>query len=305
MQNSKASGQFHDGLINFSLLALLKSKGHIRGVSVMSVLPRNPFLRHSWFLNPLFGIHFFGIRIFGIHFFGIHFSESIFSEFIFFRMHFLSESIFSEFVFLDFFCRISFFSEFIFGTWANTRKIKFRKMVVCPFCLETVKISDFIFSEPPILAFLICFGLWGGSRLHLIFGGWFGGVGCWQLNWVWLGFWDFDRECLRVCLEVLQNYDPRAEGTQYPIPRSNKFMSLDWGLFFECMVLTLHGIIDESVSNNMSVSVKHTSWRSKSEVLVQEQKNVRDHEKTNKVLRGFQGVQQPSVKLKTMCWRPG
>ena len=26
-----------------------------------------------------------------------------------------------------------------------------------------------------------------------------------------VGLWDFGRECLRVCLEVLENYDSRAE----------------------------------------------------------------------------------------------
>ena len=128
MQNSKASGQFYKD----SLLARLKSKDHI-SLSlgnikwlVMSVLPRNPFLRNPFF----FGIHFFGIPVFGIHF----------SASIFFRNPFFSESIFSESLVLEsvffrnpfsfgiHFFRIHFFrfhfcSEFIFDTWAKTRKM--------------------------------------------------------------------------------------------------------------------------------------------------------------------------------------
>ena len=35
---------------------------------------------------------------------------------------------------------------------------------------------------------------------------------------------DFDTECSRVCLEVIQNYDP---GQRYPIERNDNFMTLD------------------------------------------------------------------------------
>ena len=147
---------------------------------------RNPFFSESLFSESIFfGIHFFGIHFFGIHFFGIHF----------FGIH---------------------FSEFIFGTRAKTRKNEWKKTRISEngcVSLLCANGEDFgiHFSEPPILAFLI-FG--GCGEVHAsiqVWGGGLWGGGVWQLNWVWLGFWDFGRECLRVCLEVLENYDSRAE----------------------------------------------------------------------------------------------
>ena len=56
-------------------------------------------------------------------------------------------------------------------------------MVVCHFCVETVKISEVIFSEPPILAFLI---FWGCGEVHASIQVWggvvCGGGGVWQVN---------------------------------------------------------------------------------------------------------------------------
>ena len=68
---------------------------------------------------------------------------------------------------------------------------------MCPFGVETVKI--FGASHLGIFDF-------GCEEVHLSFlsGGGFVGGG---LLAVWLGFWDFDTQCLRFCLEVLQTYD--------------------------------------------------------------------------------------------------
>ena len=92
-----------------------------------------------------------------------------------FGIHFLSESIFAGSIFFGIhFIRKSSLSECIFS---NSFKGKMRiwQMVMCPFRVET----------------LLGRGLCGGCCLA-----------------VWFGF-NFDRECLRVCFEVLQNYDPR------------------------------------------------------------------------------------------------
>ena len=201
MQNSKESGQFYKGTINYSLLARLKSKDHIREPQIFGYVcfDSEHLFSKSIFLESLssesiffrihfFGIHFFGIHFFGFQFFGIHFLESIFSESI------LSESIFFG---------IHFFGIQFFGihfrhqqkrekTKKKKKKKKNDKMVVCHFCVETVKISELIFSEPPILAFLI---FWGSGEVHAsiqVWGGWFvGGRGlAVKLSLVGLlGFW--------------------------------------------------------------------------------------------------------------------
>ena len=83
-----------------------------------------------------------------------------------------------------------------------------------------------------------------------------------------MGFGDFDRECLRVCLEVLQTYDPRVEEPSMQFKGTTLlFYELRLVVFFECMVWTLQGIIAGSMLNNMSVSVKHIP-EFKSEALV-------------------------------------
>ena len=71
----------------------------------------------------------------------------------------------------------TFQNQFIFGTWAKTRKMRISENACVSFCVETVKIrnSDHV----DIFDF---WGLWGGSRLHPILRG--GGLwgGGWQLN---------------------------------------------------------------------------------------------------------------------------
>ena len=71
----------------------------------------------------------------------------------------------------------------------------------------------------------------------------------------------FGRECLRVCFEVLENYDPRQRNPVYN-SKERQLYEFRLVLFFECMVPTLQGIIVGNVLNNVSVSVKHTSQRS-------------------------------------------
>ena len=144
-----------------------------------------------WFLNPLL----WNPLLFGILFCrNPFFLESIFLGNPFFGIHFIG-------------------SVSRNSTWPlckNEKKWEFQKMVVCPFCVETVKISALIFSEPPIGAFLNFLGL-GEVHASIQFWGVVCGGGFLQWSWVWLGFGDFERECLWACLEVLQNYDPRAE----------------------------------------------------------------------------------------------
>ena len=149
----------------------------------MYVLPRDTF----------FGIRFSGIPVFGIHFLGTHF----------FGIHFRNPAFWNPFFGIRFFSFFSFFFVFFFHFFGidfrhlgkNEKNENFEKWSCVLLVWKQWRFRSSFFSEPPISAFLIFFELWGGSRLHPISWGWFGGVGGWQLNWVWLGFGDFDREC--------------------------------------------------------------------------------------------------------------
>ena len=224
MQNYQASGQFHKGIVNYSLLVRLKSKDHALGnikcfgyvcfasepISSLSLasestfrnpffrnpcrIPvfQNPFFQNLFFLeHPFFGIHcfrnpffsefiywnpFFGTHLFGIHFFGIHVH--------FFGIHFrhLGKNEKNE----------------NFGKWS------------CVLLWKAVKISDFIFSEPLHFGVFDFFLSCGEVQASIQF---WGGVVCGgrglAVKLSLVGFWRFrQRICLRVCLEVLQNYDP-------------------------------------------------------------------------------------------------
>ena len=97
-------------------------------------------------------------------------------------------------------------------------------------------------------------------------------------------------------------------GQRNPVSNSKErqFYEFRLVLFVECMVPTLQRIIVGNILNNTSVSVKHISQRSNQRHLC---KNKRRRQTTKKIskqgLRGPQRVQQLSVKLRAMCWRPG
>ena len=121
-----------------------------------------------YFFVPVFRIPVFEIPVFGIHFFRNPFFRNPF-----FPNPFLSELVFSESIFFGIHVRHLGKNE------KNEKTREFRKMVVCNFCVETVKTSEFIFSGPSILAFLMFLGcgevhasiqvwggvLWGGGEL--------------------------------------------------------------------------------------------------------------------------------------------
>ena len=160
MQSSKASGQSHKGIINYSLLARLKFKDHIREHEVFlvsSVLPRSPFIQYPWLLSPLFGAHFSEPQS----------SESILSKSRF-KNPFLGmfwNPLFTDFSFVGILSfQVSHFRNSCPTPGQEREKWEFQKMVLCPFCVEKVKISEFILSEPPIWAFLILFGGWLVAR---------------------------------------------------------------------------------------------------------------------------------------------
>ena len=130
MQNSKASSQFHKGMIKYSIPARQKIKRPHReheeswlcayvcfvseAISLVSLASKSTF-RDPFFQNPCLRSPFCGI-----HFLGIHVSESLSSEPI------LSGSLSSKSNFLESLCSESIFSEpifpeFISGTWAKMR----------------------------------------------------------------------------------------------------------------------------------------------------------------------------------------
>ena len=86
-------------------------------------------------------------------------SESIFSESHLFRNPFFRILCFWNASFGIHSLGAHFFSEFMFWSWA---KMKISQSV-CPFCVEMVKMSEFIFSEAPIWVFLI---FWGCEDVH-------------------------------------------------------------------------------------------------------------------------------------------
>ena len=145
MQNSKASGQSHKEMIKYSPLARLKSKDHIREHEVYVCLASEPIslasLASESFFSEVFLVfrtHFLGIDFFRNPFFGIIALGILLCRNPCFGIHFL-ESIFSDAFFRNPFFRI------------HIRHLG--KMVVCPSCAQTVKISELIFSEPLIWVF--------------------------------------------------------------------------------------------------------------------------------------------------------
>ena len=258
----------------------------------MSVLPRNPFLRYPCFLNPHLGAIFSEFLS----------SESISPESMCFRNPCFQNPFFS------FFCRnpfyrnpifgIHFFGIMVFGIhfFRNLFRHlgKNEKMSILVYHFVCKWCEDFGIHFFGATHFGVFFG--GGGvvgRLSIQFGG-----GGWQLHWVWLGFWDL-AENVRGC--VGRSSRIMAPKHRNPVPNSKErqFYKLRLVLFIECMVPTLQGIIVGNVLNNMSVSVKHTSQRSNQRYLYNNKirKRTPPPKKKNKVLRGTQGVQQPSVKL--------
>ena len=100
-------------------------------------------------------------------------------------------------------------------------------MVVCHFCVETVNISEFIFLEPPLFAFFIFWGLWGGWRLHPILAGGLlgGGVGS-EIEFGWaLGILTQN-----ICGCVSRSSRIMTAGQREPLRNSKErqVTSLDW-----------------------------------------------------------------------------
>ena len=95
-----------------------------------------------------------------------------------------------------------------------------------------------------------------------------------------MGFGDFDKECLRVCFEVLQNYDPR---NPVYFSKERRFHEFGLVLFFECMVPTLQGIIVGKILSNLFVSDKHTSQRSNQRYLCKNKRRRRTIKQINQI----------------------
>ena len=213
MQNYQPSGQFRKGIVNYSLFVRLNTKttlgnmkcfGYVCFASEPSCsvsLASKSTYRNLFFRIPVFGIHFSESIVFGIHLFGIHFSESIsfgihflrnpfLSESIsfgielffgihFFGIHFLRNPFFSKFVF---FFRNSFFFGINFRHLQNREKMRISENGRVFFlCVNGADFGTHFFGAFHFGVFDF-FELWGGSRLHPIFEGWFVGVGGWQLN---------------------------------------------------------------------------------------------------------------------------
>ena len=97
-------------------------------------------------------------------------------------------------------------------------------------------------------------------------------------------------------------------GQRNPVSNSKErqFYEFRLVLFVECMVPTLQRIIVGTILNNTSLSVKHTSQRSNQRHLCKNKRRRRTTKLISKQgLRGPQRVQQLSVKLRAICWRPG